>query len=51
MRSLLRRLTAVVALVVGMGVVAGTAPAAAAPTTHTVASVHSSHAAPADWWF
>jgi hypothetical protein len=51
MRALLRRLTALVALAVGIGVAAGTAPASAAPTANTATSVHSTHVAPADWWF
>ncbi|MGH8861192.1 MAG: hypothetical protein ACRDVG_08160 [Jatrophihabitantaceae bacterium] len=49
MGSLLRRLIAVVALAVGIGVSAGTA-AAATPVTH--ATVHSHSFAQADdWWF
>jgi hypothetical protein len=51
MGSLLRRLTALVALVVGIGVAAGTAPAAAASTTHTATSAHSTNVTPKDWWF
>jgi hypothetical protein len=61
MVSILRRVIAVVALAVGLGVAAGTAPAVAA-TTHTIHSNHSAlhttaHKAPArtmqaqDWWF
>jgi len=62
MSSILRRVIALVALAVGIGVAAGTAPAAAA-TTHTVHSAgtqitiaHPVHPAGGfrtadDWWF
>lgn len=61
MGTILRRVIALVALAVGIGVAAGTAPAAAA-TTHSIgsSSVHKTihlpaqgthRAEPMDWWF
>ncbi len=53
--SLVRRLTAVLAMVIGFGVAAGTSGASAAPSTSvragaTVAS-HSTTVRAADWWW
>jgi hypothetical protein len=57
MVTILRRVVALVALAVGIGVAAGTAPAAAATTHHAVTHAVSTtspragatHAS--DWWF
>lgn len=56
MVSILRRVIALVALAVGIGVAAGAAPATAA-TTHHASSVQIVHKGasvryqPNDWWF
>lgn len=60
MVSILRRVIALVALAVGIGVAAGATPASAATTHHHVTSTHQLHlshgtgqtfAQPEDWWF
>lgn len=56
MVSILRRVVALVALTVGIGVAAGTAPAAAATSHPSHAVAHASQLRPgtvhtSDWWF